>query len=235
MAAAAREQGQARPCVIAASHPVEPGEIGSDLAPLLDRFILLVSMQPLPAERRRELLADYGHGHGRSPSHSDNDGNGRAGAVEEAAGLRIRPADLAELAGRARAVGIPDEVGRLLLGLARAIEGSSALAAASSEGGAVLPGGAGGGASLWKLAGVIKPHVPPDPSAAAGVDGDEAGGWGQRQQQQSMGLISDRRLVRAARLLRYAAAADGRYETIAAKAPRCTVLDTVIQLRRSAD
>ena len=220
MAAAAREQGQARPCVIAASHPVEPGEIGSDLAPLLDRFILLVSMQPLPAERRRELLADYGHGHGHghSDSHSANDGNGRAGAVEEAAGLRIRPADLAELAGRARAVGIPDEVGRLLLGLARAIEGS-ALAAASSEGGAVLPGG---GASLWKLAGVIKPHVPPDPSAGAGADGDEGGGWGQ---QQSTGLISDRRLVRAARLLRYAAAADGRYETIAAKAPCCTVLD----------
>ena len=233
MAAAAREQGQARPCVIAASHPVEPGEIGSDLAPLLDRFILLVSMQPLPAERRRELLADYGHGHSASHSDSANDANGRAGAVEEAAGLRIRPADLAELAGRARAVGIPDEVGRLLLGLARAIEGSSALAAASSEGGAVLPGGAGGGASLWKLAGVIKPHVPPDPSAAAGVDSDEGGGW--RGQQQSTGLISDRRLVRAARLLRYAAAADGRYETIAAKAPRCTVLDTVIQLRRSAD
>ena len=113
-AATARDKGQARPCLIAASHPVQPGEIGSDLAPLLDRFMLLVSMQPLPSGRRRELLSD----------HTEVVARLAGGRTRKDASTTIGPAELAELAELASAVVVPEEVAGLVLGVAQAIEGA---------------------------------------------------------------------------------------------------------------
>lgn len=179
-AAAARDKGQARPCLIAASHPVRPGEIGSDLAPLLDRFLLLVDMQPLPAERRRELLSDHTEATARVASDR----------VCKDASTMIGPTELAELAEQASAVVVPEEVAGLVLGVAQAIEG--ALLAAAQEAGT---GNVGVSASLQTNVQFRAPE---------GLHVDSASRITEQH------LISDRRLVRSTRLLCYAAAADGR-------------------------
>lgn len=181
VAAAARANGQARPCLIAASHPVHPGQIGSDLAPLLDRFLLLIDMQPLPAVRRRELLADHAEATARvSGSRSRRD-----------AGLTMGPAQLADLAERASTVVVPEAVVQMVLGLAQAIEGNLTKAQQSGTGRFGMPA-------------ALHMNAQPTDLSEASISERTASHDAEEQ------FISDRRLVRAIRLLRYAAAADGR-------------------------
>lgn len=183
--ALARAQGQSRPCMIAASHPITPSEIGSDLAPLLDRFLLLVNMQPLPAERRRELLADHAETTGRVASHK----------LQRAATAALGPPELADLAERASRVVIPEEVVKLVLGLDQAINGTVAEAHEPER----------AGLGLADAVNVIISNG----AAAKGLDVELTRSCTEEEHTADR-LISDRRLVRATRLLRYAAAADGR-------------------------
>ena len=186
VAALARQRGEGRPTVIAASHEVESFEVGSDLAPLLDRFILLVPMKPLLASRRRELLVDAA-----DQTETAEDRMASSGRESVTAG------DLAELAERAKAVAFPAEIGAVMLGLARVVERRASGAAARQP----------GASDLWKLAGVLKPRghsaagsQPEDLSLVREGESESEG-----SDEGGLGVISDRRLVRAARLLRFAA------------------------------
>ena len=128
-------------CVMAAASPFDQSELGPELAPLLDRFIVRVQMDPLPPDARRQLLDD-------NPSGATTTGT-------RALEASLTQSCLAELATVAEQIEIPQQVQAIILGLAATVEGSG-------------------------------------------------------RQDEEHSIASDRRLVRAARLLRFAAAADGR-------------------------
>jgi hypothetical protein len=101
------------------------------------------------------------------------------------------PAQLADLAERASTVVVPEAVVQMVLGLAQAIEGNLTKAQQSGTGRFGMPA-------------ALHMNAQPTDLSEASISERTASHDAEEQ------FISDRRLVRAIRLLRYAAAADGR-------------------------